>query len=297
MQTYIRTDLATEWLAGGEKDPDGVTTCTKECDDYSLFCAHIQTPDAARALGRPCGHYCVLQVGAFHQHLRARQSAIADALTAQLREMADRLAPQAKRILVVCLGNRAVTPDALGPLCFQELTVTRHLKDLAPHIFQAADGREICAIAPGVIGQTGIETRDQIRACVDLVKPDLILAIDALAAKGVDRLTTSVQLSDVGISPGSGVGNRRAALDKDSLGVDVLSIGVPTVVDSSTLVYDVLEQGGMGDLTPELRAILENGKNFFVTSKDCDIAVIALSSLIAHAINTVFAPALSESAF
>jgi spore protease len=125
----------------------------------------------------------------------------------------------------------------------------------------------------------------------------LILAIDALAAKGVDRLTTSVQLSDVGISPGSGVGNRRAALDKDSLGVDVLSIGVPTVVDSSTLVYDVLEQGGMSDLSPELRAILENGKNFFVTSKDCDIAVIALSNLIAHAINTVFAPALSESAF
>ncbi len=297
MESYIRTDLATEWLQKEETDPKGVTTKTQECEDYSLFCAHIQTEDASRNLGRPCGHYCVLQVGTFHSHLRARQSAIADALTAQLQEMVDRVVSQPKCVLVVCLGNRAVTPDALGPLCFQELTVTRHLKDLAPSLYQASGGREVCAIAPGVIGQTGIETLDQIRACVDFVKPDLILAIDALAAKSVDRLTASVQLSDVGISPGSGVGNRRAALDKETLGVPVISIGVPTMVDSSTLVYDTLAQGGMEDLSSELRDILENGRNFFVTAKDCDIAVVSLSKLISHAINAVFVPSLSESAF
>ncbi len=295
MQPYIRTDLASEWF-GQNETIAGVTTHTDSCEDYELFSTHIHTKEAAEALGKPQGHYAVLQLGAFHLHLRARQQAIFHRLAQELQDFIARSAPHAKKVMVVGLGNRAVTPDALGPLCVEELVVTRHLKSAAPDLYAMADC-ELSALSPGVVGQTGIETLEQIASVAKIVSPDLILAIDALAARSIDRLTSSVQLSDGGIAPGAGVGNRRTELSQKTLGVPVLSVGVPTVTDSATLVYDALAQGGVGDIPPSLAQLLQNGKRFFVTAKDCDIAVASLAKLIAHAINFVLVPALSESGF
>ncbi len=293
-KTWVRTDLASEW--GAQSDPDGIETRESQCEDYQFHHTHIKTQSAAQALGKPQGRYAVLHIGAFHRHLRTRQSAIHARLVSELQEMIKACAPNAKKILVVGLGNREVTPDALGPLCVHEITVTRHLRDTLPHLAEASP-YEISAIAPGVIGQTGIETQEQIKACIALTHPELVIAIDALAARSVERLMASVQMTDSGISPGSGVGNRRCALNASTLGVPVIAIGVPTVTDSSTLVYDALEQGGVEEIPHALEEILHNGKNFFVTAKDGDIAVHALAKLIAHAINAVLSPALSESAF
>ncbi len=288
---YIRTDLASEWEAA-----DGIESQESECEHYTYQTTHIKTDAAAQALGKSRGHYTVLQIGAFHQHLRVRQNAIFQKTAAELEGLVKACAPQAKKVLVVGLGNRDITPDALGPLCVREITVTRHLKEEAPELAGAC-AYEISAIAPGVVGQTGIETQEQVRSCIETARPDLVIVIDALAARSVERLMSTIQLTDTGIAPGAGVGNRRCALNASTLGVPVIAIGVPTVTDSATLVYDALEQGGVEEIPQQLEALLHNGKNFFVTVKDGDIAVTALAKLIAHAINAVLAPALSESAF
>lgn len=145
-----------------------------------------------------------------------------------------------------------------------------------------------------MIGQTGIEAVELIRGAAENVSPQLIIAIDALAAKSVDRLAVTVQISDTGIAPGSGIGNARKAIDRSTLGVPVISVGVPTVVDSSTLIYDTLSLAGATDLPDCVKNALDNGKSFFVTLKDADSAARENARLIARAINLAFSVDLSE---
>lgn len=142
------------------------------------------------------------------------------------------------------LGNRYIASDAIGPLAVRDITVTRHIKELDPALFGSLGSATVSAIAPGVIRQTGIEAVEIIRGAAENVSPGLIIAIDALAAKSIDRLAVTVQLSDTGIAPGSGIGNARKAIDRATLGIPVISVGVPTVVDSSTLIYDMLNLAG-----------------------------------------------------
>ncbi|MGN1048751.1 MAG: GPR endopeptidase [Eubacteriales bacterium] len=198
------------------------------------------------------------------------------------------------RVLIAGLGNSDITPDAIGPLTVKNLTVTRHLKFEAPEVYGKMQICEISALSPGVLGQTGIETVELIRGAADTSSPDLIVAVDALAARSCDRLAATVQLSDAGIQPGSGIGNTRKAITSESVGVPVVSIGVPTVVDSSTLVYDVLRKAGIKKISPEVLNVLENGKNFFVSPKESDLIAKKVSEMLAESIHKAYLCPLKE---
>jgi spore protease len=194
------------------------------------------------------------------------------------------------RILVAGLGNAAMTPDAIGPEVLRRLTVTRHLKAYDGSLFSALGCCELSAIAPGVLGQTGMESGELVSCAVRLVKPHLVVAVDALAARSVDRLSSTVQINNRGVTPGSGIGNRRAAVDRDTLGCPVMGVGVPTVVDSSTLVLDALEKAGVAaeSVSPALTEVLERGRSFFVSPKDCDEVVALTCRLLAGALDEAF---------
>ena len=194
------------------------------------------------------------------------------------------------RILVAGLGNPDMTPDAIGPLTVRGLTATRHLRYRDSKMYQDLGCCELSAIAPLVLGQTGIESGEIIKGAISHVKPHLVVAIDALAARDCQRLACTVQLSDGGIAPGSGVGNHRMGLDRQTVGVPVLAIGVPTVVDSATLVYDALAQANIKDedISSDLKKVLTTGRSFVVSPKDCDMITEITCHLLANAINLAF---------
>lgn len=273
---YVRTDLAAESVA--RSDVASVREYTK-----NGFSVHEVT-SSGNGLAR--GRYITLTVGSLWLFGGETQQKAVEALSLLINSISEpfnRSAPSS--VLAVCLGNRRITSDALGPLCAEQLIVTRHLKTEKKELFSSLGGRELSVITPGVTGETGIETFDVIRSAVDTVRPALVICIDALAARSVERLATTVQLSDAGISPGSGVGNHRKEISKATLGVPVISVGVPTVVQSSTLVCDALEKAGAGEITEALKEVLENEKSFFVTPKNADVAVSAQAALISKALN------------
>ncbi len=192
-------------------------------------------------------------------------------------------------VLAVGLGNRKMTADAVGPSTVDQITVTRHLASMDRPLFESLRHRSVAAITPGVLGDTGMESAETVKAVVRQLKPRAIIAVDALAARSTERLATTVQLCDKGIHPGSGVGNDRPGLNEESLGVPVIAVGVPMVVDSSTLVYDVLENAGITELPAALRRVLENGKSFFVSIKEADAAVKTLSEILSEALDEALA--------
>ncbi len=215
--------------------------------------------------------------------LDGRLNAIADELKSML--------PTEGCVLVVGLGNNDITPDALGPKCVSQIFATRHIgSDLAMSI--GLPGlRAVAALTPGVLGQTGMETSEIVAAVVERIRPTAVIAIDALAARRLSRLGNTVQMSDTGVSPGSGVGNARTELSEKTLGVKVISMGVPTVVDAVTLVTDVLgEQNAarMGDI----RIDQEFGR-MMVTPREIDLMTERAAKLIALSINTALQPSLS----
>lgn len=275
---YIRTDLAAEAVAAENR------VSVKEYTENG-FSVHEVNADG-HDTGLPKGRYITLTVGPLWFYGKDTLEKATDTLASFISQLTlpfnEHSSPS---ILAVCLGNRRITSDAVGPLCAEKLIVTRHLKSERDDLFFSLGGRELSVITPGVTGETGIETFDIIRSAVNTVKPSLVICIDALAARSVDRLATTVQLSDAGVSPGSGVGNHRKEISHSTLGVPVFSIGVPTVVQSSTLVYDALEKAGINDVSDSLRDVLENEKSFFVTPKNADVAVAAQATLISKAIN------------
>lgn len=194
------------------------------------------------------------------------------------------------RILIVGLGNDRITPDAVGPGTVALLSVTRHLKEYRAELYRALGCCEVSALAPGVLGRTGMEAADLVKQAAAGVDADLVIAIDALAARSCDRLAATVQLSDRGISPGAGIGNTRAAVDHETVGCPVLALGVPTVVDSATLVLDALEKAGVevGEADPSLMRVLESGRSFVVSPSDCDRVVRLTCRLLARALDMAF---------
>ena len=194
------------------------------------------------------------------------------------------------RVLVAGLGNSDMTPDAIGPGTVRRLTATRHLRQYDENLFKALGCCELAAFAPGVLGQTGMESGELVKCAAERIRPDLLMAVDALAARSCKRLASTVQLSDGGIAPGSGIGNHRMAIDRVTVGCPVLGVGVPTVVDSSTLVWDALEKAGMteGDFTDGLREVLENGRSFIVAPRDSDEMVELTCRLLAKAMDIAF---------
>ncbi len=284
-----RTDLAAECLPRKKAaELEGVTLTERDREGITESILTIAEESAAMKLNKPCGTYITLSFAKLWLRENAYFEQTAELLCSHLEALTPKDIPEEGGILIVGLGNRDITPDAIGPLTVREINVTRHLKTENRSLFDRLETRPVSAIAPGVTGQTGIETLELVRGAVKGSAPSLVVLIDALAARSTDRLVTTVQLSDSGISPGSGVGNHRGAFDRSTLGVPVIAIGVPTVVDSATLVYDALEKAGIGGVPDSLRAVLETGRSFFVSPKESDIAVATLSKLLAAALNRTF---------
>jgi spore protease len=194
------------------------------------------------------------------------------------------------RVLAIGLGNGSMTPDAVGPHTLRRLSATRHLREYDEALFVSLGCCELAALSPGVLGQTGMESGELVKMAAELTRPHLIVAVDALAARSCERLASMIQLSDGGISPGAGIGNHRMPLTRETMGCPVMGVGVPTVVDSSTLVLDALEKAGVDaeSLSPDLAEVLERGRSFFVSPKDCDEVVSLTCRLLAKALDEAF---------
>ena len=274
-----RTDLALE-SAGEQTQLKGVQARDSQREGYAVTTVRILDQEGAQALGKPAGTYVTLTVDGL---ARREEDAFGRAVRAVAAELTQLLAGLEGPVLVACLGNRAVTPDAVGPKVHDHLLITRHLVDQAPEHFGAF--RPVASVAAGVLGTTGVESGELVGALTGRLKPVCIIAVDALASRSLDRLCRTIQLADTGIAPGSGVGNHRHALDRESLGVPVIAIGVPTVVDGATLAADLL---GTADLPP-----LGREGEMLVTPKDIDSQVNDLAKVIGYGITLALQPGLT----
>lgn len=238
----VQLDLAVEahqLLRGdsGEEIP-GVLMKEKELEHAKVTIITVETDEGVEAMGKPKGHYITIDAPEIRNNNFIVHEDITHVLADQLIELMQ--LKEDSNILLVGLGNWNATPDALGPQVINKTMVTRHLFQFSPDELHG-HMRKISAIAPGVLGITGIETAEIIRGIVDHVKPDLVIAIDALAAGSLERIGTSIQLADTGIHPGSGVGNRRAGINEESVGCKVIAIGLPTVVNAAVIAHSVVE--------------------------------------------------------
>ncbi len=296
----FRTDLAMERVDEERSNLEGIRIATHHMGSIEHTHIHIDQQEAADRLGRPCGEYITIackqmaQVDAVSkQHL---QTLVAHGVTSLLPKEGD--------VLVVGLGNRNVTADALGTRVVERMLVTRHLREALPE-GTADKVRAVSAIAPGVLGLTGIETAELCRGLVAHVKPCAVVVIDALAAYESDRICTTVQITNTGIEPGSGVGNHRLGLTKETLGVKVIAIGVPMVVYASTIARDAmthlmqeyhLAHEEHPNTTEALLTKLTEGflQDMVVTPREIDEMVVSIADLLSESINEALQPAIDK---
>ena len=281
-----RTDLALEakeiWEEGAAEAAvlEGVEAASGEREGFPTETVHILDRRGEEALGKPVGRYVTLTLDGL---ARREEGAFGRAARAVAGELAGLLegVPAGGLALVVGLGNRAITPDNIGPKAADQTMVTRHLVERVPEHFGSF--RPVAALAAGVLGTTGMESGELVRAVAETLRPACVIAVDALASRSLRRVCRTIQLADTGITPGSGVGNARAALNAETLGVPVIAVGVPTVVDAATLTCDVLAEAGKGELNPA--ALQGAGDGLIVTPKDIDTQVHDLAKVIGYGIN------------
>ena len=287
----IRTDLALEAheinaQAGRE---DGIRTEEETIDGFSITTVHVGEGEGERLAKKKAGTYINVDVGKSWLLASEGCAALVALLAGQLRKLFP--ADFSGTALVVGLGNYDITADSIGPKAVEKVVVTRHLRTLNPQLYESAGFGDLCAFAPGVLGQPGMESAEIVRSIVEAVRPSLIVAIDALASRRLARLATTVQLCDTGIYPGAGVSNRRSELSAETLGVPVISIGVPTVVDAATLAYDLL--GENADEKTAAALLAGDGKDMFITLKESDVITKQTARLLGFAINRAFHGELS----
>lgn len=299
MSWNIRTDLAIEnkeIYQKAEKIEDEIpgikTDFEKVSDDLKVTKVEILTEDGENALGKPKGKYYTLEADNLHLGIEEIDNQVENKISKILEELLQ--LKKEDKVLVVGLGNEDVTPDSLGPKVISKIDVTSHLIKYVPEYIKEGT-RPVSAIVPGVLGTTGIETGDIIKAVVEKTSPSKIIAIDALAAKDMKRIRNTIQISDTGIIPGAGVGNNRKRLNEATIGVPVIAIGVPTVVDSKTIVSDVIESlidnNKIDDEKKEeyyhfiQEKLPEIETNSIVTPTEIDEVVANVSEIIATGIN------------
>lgn len=288
----VRTDLALEARESFEDDDveiRGVRVSEEKDEEREIYVTtvKIETENGARAMGKPVGTYITLEAPNMSFEEEGYHREISEKLAGYLRAL---LGKEKESVLVVGLGNREVTPDALGPDVVQNLRITRHLAKEYGSSCLEKESRIISAIVPGVMAQTGMETLEIIMGVVSETNPDAVVVIDALAARSTRRLNRTIQITDTGINPGSGVGNHRSGINEAVLGIPVIAIGVPTVVDAATIVYDTLDQ--LVEQQESQQALREqispHLNTMFVTPKDIDETVKRVSYTISEGLNLAF---------
>ena len=263
MSSKFRTDLAAEMRENcSARRLDGVQSSERSVRGYTVTRVDILDDRGAKVLCKPVGSYITVSAASLAER---RPESFSDGVDTLAELIRDILPQSGGTTLVAGLGNAAMTPDAVGPLAAEYIIATRHLKATMPEAVQGLS--PVCVTRPGVLGSTGIESAELLTSLVKLTRPAQVIAIDALAAASLERLCATIQLSDAGIVPGSGVGNNRPAISRDTLGVPVLAIGVPTVVDAASFSDDPAAKG------------------MFVTPRDIDASVRSLAKLVGYAID------------
>lgn len=277
----IRTDLAVESRerCGEEEELRGVT-CEESYDEerhVKITRVRVESENGARLIGKPIGTYLTIEAPELSEPEEGTHREISGVLADELKKL---MGEKIQSVLVVGLGNREVTPDALGPQVVGNLYITRHLlKEYGEYAFPEKKVPSISGVVPGVMAQTGMEALEIVKGIVEETKPQCIIAIDALAARSIKRLGRTIQLADTGINPGSGVGNHRKGLNAQTLGIPVIAIGVPTVVDAGVIVYDACH---------DVDKIPAGLSGMFVTPKNIDETVKRLGYTISEALNMMF---------
>lgn len=312
----IRTDLVLEAREiykenhKNEPDIDGIEVLEEKENDINVTTIKVKNDSGAEKIGKPKGNYITIDIPKF----TAYDGETMDRVSIVLGEILERLIEidTEKTVLVVGLGNWQVTPDALGPKVTEKIMITRHLKTVMPEAIDDSV-RPVCSVEPGVLGVTGIETVEIIKGVVEKIRPELVICIDALAARRIERVNTTIQVGDTGISPGAGVGNNRKKINEENLGVKVIAIGVPTVVDAVTIANDTIDlvvdslirnSSSGTDFYKMLKSLDKNEKenlikeviatknstDMIVTPKDIDLIISSLSKIIANGINMALQP-------
>ncbi|SHE31273.1 spore protease [Caldanaerobius fijiensis DSM 17918] len=302
-----RTDLAIEsrelYKSDSGREVPGVEVDQEKLENITITRVNIFDPQGSMTMGKPMGNYITLEIPDMRMGTPEFNHYVSRILSIELNRLMRRF--PIHNVLVVGLGNWNVTPDALGPKVVSRVVVTRHVFEFAPE--EVKPGMlSVSAIAPGVLGITGIETADIIKGVVDRIKPDLIVAIDALASRSTARVASTIQISDTGVSPGAGIGNRRTALDYSTLGIPVIALGIPTVVDAATMANDTIDLliDSLIKATPQnsqfyqllkdlnrdekyslIKEVISPYDNLMVTPKEIDEMIDDMAGIVAEGIN------------
>ena len=305
----FRTDLALERrdlynkAHNVENDIEGIETEEEKIDDNILVSrVRITNEKGEEAIGKKQGTYITVDVKNLKIANEEEVQKTSEVVTKELKSLLVKHTSEKDSILIVGLGNIYVTPDSLGPKVINEIDITRHLLEYMPEVLDE-NTREVSAISPGVLGTTGIETMEILKGIIDNVKPKLVIIIDALASRNIERISSSVQLADTGIVPGAGVGNARKELTESTLGVPVIAMGIPTVVEAATIAADSLtlfiqkaqENGESNDFLNRLQEedkyniikeiLTPEEYNFIVTPKEIDSLIEKMKDIVARGIN------------
>ena len=305
----FRTDLALERREiyrkanNIEEEIPGIQTEEVQISDtIKVTRVKIKSGEGAEALGKPIGDYITIDVKKMRSITLEEEEKIAQTLSEELKNIISKHVDSQGEILVVGLGNLYSTPDSLGSKVIKEIDVTRHIKKYLPQYIEK-EAREVSAVSPGVLGTTGIETQEILKGIADNIKPKLILVIDSLASKSIERISKTIQISDTGIVPGGGVNNSRKELTQETLGCPVIALGIPTVVESAVLVNDCLdifidklqEEAKSNEYLNKLKeennyeeikeALMPGDYNFIVTPKEIDELIENMKNVVAKGIN------------
>ncbi len=284
MNKYVLTELACELSQASKTDKTSsqdVDFSSTEMLGYKIQRMNIKTQSEKILSSAAKGRYSTIYFDNITEMADEQKNALSYVISHEISSMFPK---KLNEILVGGLGNQSLTSDSIGPKTISKLAVTRHLSMYDPKLFEKLSINKISALAPGVMAQTGMESAEIFMGAANIIKPDVIITVDSLCARNLERLARTVQISDTGVTPGSGIGNKRKKIDKELTGCRVISIGIPTVVSSSTLIYDALEKCEIEYDSDKTEQLLKNGRSFYVTLNEIDTVTDEISEILADAI-------------
>jgi spore protease len=268
-----------------ENEINGIECEEENKNDIKITRVKITNEEGEKAIQRKRGNYVTIDLKKLNNITVEQEQEIINNFSNELKVIIDNHIKKYDEILIVGLGNEFATPDSLGAKVVQNIEITRHIKLYLPEAIDK-NTRSVSAITPGVLGTTGIETIEIVKGIVDNIKPKLVIAIDSLCSKNIDRINKSIQISDTGIVPGGGVGNRQEELSEETLGIPVIGVGIPTVLDAATIVIDTLNNCDIkvseSDIVNKMKL---NNFNFVVTPKEIDSLIDSMTSIVSEGIN------------